>query len=341
VPIPLPDLKPIVVNEKLQALIDLLLAGKAVGSGRSIGGRPTWAPMGPGNVPHVTKEDIEKSVAAAFRTSDDNYFKDPTVDASRTYAKTCTDSVRDCTVAVTQGMPVWFGPIATSDPEESTFMKGLLERTKACARNASKQCLLDNKPYAYDLDDYGPPRMQRALGKLLAFLRDMRREAHVYQTTSAEEEGIRKTFVENPYMEVLKVRLYSENKKKWNWCGTTGAYACSGGVSGMEGIYLPVFEDPEKNLHVFIHEVGHAFRDIANASRSRAIPSSTCKGDEAHDDFWHRCCVFLSHMAMRVLARRGVIKTKGEYKQIMRPNQVYHGCFVGRGMPLLDEPGTW
>jgi hypothetical protein len=129
------------------------------------------------------------------------------------------------------------------------------------------------------------------------------------------------------------VRLYSENKKKWNVCN--GAHACSGGVSQMEGIYLPVFLDPEKDLYVFIHELAHALDDIA--FRSSAIPSSTCEHGSAHDDFWHRCCVFLSNMAMRVLARRGVVKTLGDYKRIMRPWVGYHACYV----PSLDEPDTW
>ena len=330
---PLSDMKTITVNQNQQSLIDLLLAGKAVGSGRSIG--PFPSPMGPGTkVALATKEDIEKSLAATSRTSNDNFFKEPTLTAIRTYGKSCTDTVWDCTNTIAQGTPVWLWPVGESDPEESSFMNGLLDRAKACSESATKKCLVENKPYAFDLDDYGPPRIQRALGKILVFLQDMRREAHVYVAKNAEEEGMRKTLAENPQWETLRIRLYSENKRRRDLCG--GGMACSGGVT--EGVYLPSFPDPEKDLYVLLHEVGHAFRGLVGSFRSSAIPWSTCEHGSDHDDLWHRCCVFLSNMARRVLARRGIVQTKGDYKQVMKPWEGYHKCYLARGMPPLDDP---
>jgi len=298
--------------------------------------------MSPSNIAHATKEDIEKSLARTFRLDGDNYFREPTLKAIQGYKSVCQDSPWECTNAIARGMPVWIGPFASSDPEETTFMKGLLDRAKACADNVSKRCLAETAPYAFDLDDYGPPRMQRALGKLLAFLQDMRQEAEVYEAKNAEEEGMRKAMLDNVQWQTLRVRLYSEYKKRaqketGTLCGD--AYACSMGASQSGGIYLPSFPDPEKDLYVFIHEIAHALDDLVLSFRSKAIPSKTC--ENSHDDFWHRTCVFLSNMARRVLARRGIVKTMGDYKQIMRPWDGYHKCFVDAGWPSLDEPGTW
>ena len=337
----LPALKLLPVNEKQRVVIDLLLAGKAVGSGKSLCPYSNCPPLGPGNISHTTKEDIEKSLAQTFRLDESNHFKEPTRKAIQGYKSACQDTPWECTNAIARGMPVWLGPFASSDPEESDFMKGLLDRANACANNVSKRCLIETTPYTFDLDDYGPPRMQRALGKLLAFLQDMRQEANVYEAKNAEEEGMRKTMIENQDWQTLRVRLYSEFKKRAKICGDV-AYACSGGASRNEGVYLPSFPDPEKDLYVFIHEVGHAFRGVVSAFRSKSVPSKTCgTNDWAHDDFWHRTCVFLSNLARRVLARRGIVKTMGDYKQIMRPSEGYHKCFVDAGWPSLDEPGTW
>jgi hypothetical protein len=312
-------MKPLAVDPGQQALIDMLLAGKAVGSGRS-------RYSGMANFNFNTREDIEKSKDVAYWMSDGNYFKDQTIRTFRSYVRSPDCDPRSpfhCSIALAQGMPMWFGPVVSSDPEEAAFIKSLADRADACARNASKKCLTENAPYAKDLDNYGPPRTQRALGKLLQFCQDMRKEANAYVATNVEEEGIRKAFLK-PVMETLPIQLYSDLKKQYEVC-PGNAYACA----NYDEVFLPSFPDPEKDLYVFIHELAHILDEYSISAKTPGTKTIGCP-DGSHDTWWHKNCLFLSKMAKHVLARRGIL----DYKSIMRPWEGYHACFEG---PRLDD----
>lgn len=308
----LPDLKPFDTSAGHDSVIEALLAGRAVGTGTS----KVTRPMGAGKVSHATLADVEKSMEAAFRFSDENYFKDVTIRTLPAFVKTCENSPWQCANDFAEGTPVWHWPVAETDPEETSFMRAIKARVEACATSTDvRSCIQKNRAYAIDLDNYGPPRIQRALGKLLAFFRDMRREANTYRSEDPEEEGIRTTFLK-PAFETMPVSLYSELKRRFSHCGK-GAYGCA----GYDGVFLPVFDDPERDLYVFLHELGHVLSGYARSVRVR--PVTYCHEDRTHDSFWHLCVRFLSKMAKRVLARRGFT----DYGQIMRPWEGYHACF--------------
>ena len=305
----------LLTQDNVQELIDLLNAGKAVGSSRSL------------------YDGYYLNNMTNHRLDQKNHFKDITNRARDAYKKVCNEG-QNCDRIVAQGTPVWTNPVIESD---EPFMKSLSDRVEKCIREPSKKCFSDNMPYVVDLDNYGPPRMQSLLAKMLAFIVDMRDEARAFTPRNDQERMLRDTFAnQNAF---FRVHLYSVFKKDQNALCPSGAYACAG---GMNGLLVPVFIDPHtkgySDYYTFLHELSHV---LERKSMMADGPSSFCF-DRNHASSWHKCFIFLAHMALLVLRKRGIVP---ENHMDMTPflsnpgkmNQ-YHACFFEKGLPNFTNP---
>jgi hypothetical protein len=291
-----------------------LNAGKAVGSLRSL----------------YDGYYLNALTDSRFKTT--NHFRDITIKAKEAYGKVCTEG-KKCEKTVAQGTPVWLNPVTESD---SAFMKTLTDRVEECIQKPTKKCFSDNMPYVVDLDNYGPPRLQSLLAKILAFIVDMRDEARAFQPRNDQERILRDTFAnQNAF---FRIHLYSTFKKENALCGAN-AYACAG---GMNGLVVPVFINPnnkgQQDYYTLFHEIGHV---LLRKSMMGESLSTHCY-DRDHGSAWHKCCIFLSHMALLVLRKRGVVPANHVDMKPFLSNDykinAYHGCFFARGLPTFENP---
>ena len=303
----------VLTQDNVQELVDLLNAGKAVGSSRSL------------------YEGYYLNTMTNSRF-DNNYFEDITVKAREAYGKVCNEG-QNCDRTVAQGTPVWTGPVIDSD---IPFMKSLSDRVEECIQKPSRRCFSDNMAYVVDLDNYGPPRMQSVLAKMIAFVVDMRNEARSFQPRNDQERLLRDTFVnQNAF---FCIHLYSTFKKQQQAVCPIQSYACAG---GMNGLFVPVFIDPnnkgQSDYYTFLHELGHVLERKSMMSDGTSPPCI-----EDHPSAWHKCCIFLNHMALLVLRRRGIVPANhvdmtpflSNVQQINR----YHSCFFNKGLPNFTNP---
>jgi len=230
---------------------------------------------------------------------------------------------------------VWLNPVAT---EDVPFMNCLRNRVQKCTEEKSLKCFAENMPYVVDLDNYGPPTMQRQLAKLLQFIQDMTSEAVSYETNHPLENELRTSFINNTIF--FRLQLFSLYKKSpgVEFCGPLHALACG----GTGGFVLPFFFDPyqpeqiKSHMYIFLHELGHVLK--IKSAVSVQSKKEDCRPN-GHGLDWHFACLFLSRMALRALKRNGIVDSSTK-KLDMQFRSEYHDCFL-ISPTLLEPEGPW
>ena len=289
------------------------------------------------------------------------------------------DKFRECHSKLLSSSPVWLTEekrdkdrivietIRTKVTECADIARGNKDTSKtyACLENLSK--------YAMDLNNYGVPRMYNPnFLKMVEFVQGLCEEASKYTASNEEEEAIRQSLLQSNQFglsPMLHLMGPFEQLPGMLPCGCVG-YATHGEVG------LPYFTDfytdtsPSK-MYVFIHELGHAISHSAvtqiqtkgyyqwrgynkncttcpNSSKTvvcgQQWSKSCMPAYSSHDEFWHKCCIFLSHMIKRHFRTKGIATTDEQYaKRVYLPSDFsgYHLCHQGSGRPTLSNPGTW
>lgn len=284
--------------------------------------------------------------------------------------KSDDEKFKQCAKKLLVASPVWLMDAEETQDRDKRVLDAIRSKVRSCAQDASYACLDDLSKYARDLDNFGLPRVHDPnFLKMVEFYQGIREEASKYVGANAEEEAMRRSVVSDHMKNfgmTPELQFMSAYKTKVLPCGC-GGYSNDWimGLTSFTDFYAGKY--PSK-LYTFIHELAHMISHGAvyllneqgyykwrgygmNCTACPDGKTSVCgqqwikpctQAYASHDEFWHKCCIFLSNMIKRHFMAKGIVKSDAEYRTYVSTSgfEYYHGCHIGLGS-TIENPGTW